>query len=71
MLLLFEAAVEVPPVFIRPHSQEAWGGAVYNLTAIGACWIFAEFVASCSQVEKRRTAVAGDVTRSHPDTVVA
>jgi uncharacterized membrane protein len=46
MLLLFEAIVEIPPVFVQPHSQVAWGGALYNLTAIGACWIFAEFVTS-------------------------
>lgn len=45
MLLLFEFMVEIPPVFSHPHSQGAWGGAIYNLTAIGACWIFAECVA--------------------------
>jgi uncharacterized membrane protein len=44
MLLLFEAIVEIPPVFAQPHSQVAWGGAVYNVTAIGACLIFAQFV---------------------------
>lgn len=52
MLLLFEFMVEIPPVFAHPHSQEAWGGAVYNLTAIGACWIFAEFVGG--RLVKRR-----------------
>jgi uncharacterized membrane protein len=46
MLLLFEGFVEIPPIFIRPHNQAAWGAAVYNLAAIGACWIFAEFLAS-------------------------
>jgi uncharacterized membrane protein len=44
MLLLFEGLVEVPPVFIRSHNQATWGAATYNLAAIGACWIFAEFV---------------------------
>lgn len=44
MLLLFEFMVEIPPVFTHPHSQGAWGGAVYNFTVIGACWIFAEFI---------------------------
>jgi uncharacterized membrane protein len=44
MLLVFEAIVEIPPVFVQPRNQVAWGGAVYNLTAIGACWIFAEFL---------------------------
>jgi uncharacterized membrane protein len=71
MLLLFEAAVEIPPVFIRPHSQEAWGGALYNLTAIGACWIFAEFVASRDQAEGRETGVHRYAATSLPDSVVA
>jgi hypothetical protein len=46
MLLLFEVLVEVPPIFARLHNQRTWGAAVYNLTAIGACLIFAEFLAS-------------------------
>jgi uncharacterized membrane protein len=52
MLLLFEFMVEVPPVFAHPRSQGAWGGAVYNLTAIAACWTFAEFVGG--RLAKRR-----------------
>lgn len=46
MLFLFELAVEIPPVFMQPHNQVAWGGAIYNLTAIGAYWIFVEFIAT-------------------------
>jgi uncharacterized membrane protein YphA (DoxX/SURF4 family) len=64
MLLLFEVTVEIPPVFVRPHSQGAWGGAVYNLTAIGACWIFAEFVASRRQADRREMPVAEQVAAS-------
>src|SRR3984957_6203434 len=52
MLLLFEGLVEIPPIFIRPQNQATWGAAVYNLAAIGACWIFAEFLAS--RAERRR-----------------
>lgn len=52
MLLLFEFMVEIPPIFAHPHSQQAWGGAVYNLTAIGVCWIFAEFAGA--RLAKRR-----------------
>lgn len=44
MLLLFEFMVEIPPIFAHPHSQGAWGGALYNLTAIGVCWMFAELI---------------------------
>jgi hypothetical protein len=54
MLLVFEFLVEIPPVFVRLHSQETWGAAVYNLAAIGALWIFAEFVVSRRQADSRK-----------------
>jgi uncharacterized membrane protein len=54
MLLVFEFLVEIPPVFVRLHNQETWGAAVYNLAAIGALWIFAEFVASRRQADSRK-----------------
>jgi hypothetical protein len=69
MLLLFDGLVEIPPVFIRLHNQATWGAAVYNLAAIGACWIFAEFLASRAdrgQIEPAESAAA-----SRPDPVVA
>ena len=69
MLLLFEGFVEIPPIFVRLHNQPTWGAAVYNVTAIGACWIFAEFVAS--RAERREIDPAENVTMSRPDTVVA
>jgi uncharacterized membrane protein len=69
MLLLFEGLVEIPPIFIRPHNQGAWGAAVYNLTAIGAYWIFAEFLTS--RADRERIGPAGNVAISHADPVVA
>src|ERR1700735_1918738 len=54
MLLLFEGFVEIPPIFIRLHNEEAWGAAVFNLTAIGACWILAEFVKSRAELAATR-----------------
>ncbi|HEY4357553.1 MAG TPA: hypothetical protein VGN16_17505 [Acidobacteriaceae bacterium] len=69
MLLLFEGFVEIPPIFVRLHNEATWGAAVYNVAAIGACWIFAEFVAS--RAERRQIRFAEDVTMSHPDPVVA
>ncbi len=69
MLLLFEGFVEVPPVFVRLHDQATWGAAVYNLAAIGACWIFAEFVASRAvrgQLEPGKNAAP-----LHPDPLLA
>ncbi|MGA3226989.1 MAG: hypothetical protein ABSC65_24700 [Acidobacteriaceae bacterium] len=69
MLLLFEGFVEIPPIFIRPHNQATWGAAVYNVAAIGACWIFAEFLAS--RADRKRIGPAENVTRSRTDSVVA
>ena len=65
MLLVFEFTVEIPPVFVRVHSQPAWGGAVYNLTAIGACWIFVKFALSRREEDVRASVVSkqGDMSR--------
>jgi hypothetical protein len=65
MLLLFDAIVEIPPIFVRPHSQVAWGGAIYNLVAIGGCWLFAEFVTS-RQTERRRADIAEHSVTAQP-----
>lgn len=59
MLLLFEFMVEIPPIFAHPHSQGAWGGALYNLTAIGVCWMFAESV-SARSAKRREANLAGE-----------
>jgi hypothetical protein len=69
MLLLFEGLVEIPPIFIRLHDERTWGAAVYNLTAIGACWIFAELLAS--RTDRGRIIPAKSVAKSRPDPVVA
>lgn len=62
MLLLFEFFVEIPPIFTRLHSEPAWGAAVYNLTAIGACWILAEFLTS--RANRRQIGPAETVTEA-------
>lgn len=69
MLLLFEGFVEIPPIFIRLHNQATWGAAVYNLAAIGACWIFAEFLVS--RADRARIEPAKRVAASHSDPLVA
>ena len=69
MLLLFEVLVEAPPILIRLHNQATWGAAVYNLAAIGACLIFAEFVVS--RAARGRIDLAENVAMSRPDRVVA
>lgn len=69
MLLLFEFLVEIPPIFTHLHNQRTWGAAVYNLVAIGACLIFAEFLTS--RADRARIAAADDSAMSHPNTVTA
>jgi uncharacterized membrane protein YphA (DoxX/SURF4 family) len=70
MLLVFEVAVEIPPVFMQPHSQAAWGGALYNLTAIGVCLIFAEFVAGRRQPDQPITSVSENMAVSCSSSVI-
>lgn len=69
MLLLFEGLVEIPPVFTRFHNQGTWGAAVYNLGAVGACWLFAEILAR--RADRERVDPAGNVAASRRDPVVA
>jgi len=69
MLLLFEGFVEIPPIFIRLHNQRTWGAAVYNVAAIGACWIFAELIAS--RAHQGQIDPAKDAAMSRPYSVVA
>jgi hypothetical protein len=71
MLLLFDFIVEIPPVFAQPHSQGAWGGAVYNVTAIGACLVFSEFVIGRRQTDKREHDLAPQAVARHPDSLIA
>jgi uncharacterized membrane protein len=66
MLLLFEGLVEVPPCFVRLHNQPTWGAAAYNLPAIGACLIFAAFVAGRGDREGIEPAESVSVPRRDP-----
>ena len=69
MLLLFEGFVEIPPIFVRLHDQATWGAAVYNLAAIGACWMFAGSLAGRSS--RKLPGRAGKIVMSRSDSVVA
>jgi uncharacterized membrane protein len=69
MLLLFEGFVEAPPIFIRLHDLRTWGAAVYNVTSIGACWIFAEFLAR--RANRGQIGSTENAAMSRPDPVVA
>lgn len=69
MLLLFEGFVEVPPIFTRLHNEPTWGAAVYNVTAIGACLIFAEFLTS--RADRGRINPAENASVSRPASMAA
>jgi hypothetical protein len=69
MLLLFIGLVEVPPIFSRLHNEATWGAAVYNLGAIGAYLIFAEFLGN--RTDGERIDSAGNAAMSRHDEVVA
>lgn len=45
MLLVFAAVVLAPIVVRYPHSEIAWGSNAYNLAAVGAAWVLADWFA--------------------------
>jgi hypothetical protein len=45
MLLLFSALTLTPGIFAAPRNHVSWGGDAYNMTAVGAAWIMAEWLA--------------------------
>jgi uncharacterized membrane protein YphA (DoxX/SURF4 family) len=44
MLLVFSALALAPLIFASPRDHVSWGGNAYNLTAVGAAWIVAEWL---------------------------
>jgi uncharacterized membrane protein YphA (DoxX/SURF4 family) len=46
MLLIFSALILAPMIFALPHNHIAWGGNAYNLAAVGAAWILADWLAT-------------------------
>lgn len=45
MLFVFSVLALAPQIFEYPHDHAAWGVNVYNLAAVGATWIFSEWLA--------------------------
>jgi len=69
MLFLFEPTVEIPPIFTRLHNLPTWGAAVYNITAIGACLIFAAYLTHLA--DRKRLGPGADRTLSSLGQLVA
>jgi uncharacterized membrane protein YphA (DoxX/SURF4 family) len=44
MLLVFSVLALAPQIFAYPHDHAAWGVNAYNLAAVGATWIFSEWL---------------------------
>lgn len=55
MLLIFSAFVLAPMIFSYPHNHIAWGGNAYNLAAVGAAWIFADWLSAPRQLTRCST----------------
>ncbi|HEX4064950.1 MAG TPA: hypothetical protein VHZ09_02920 [Acidobacteriaceae bacterium] len=49
MLLVFSVLALAPPIFAAPRDQVSWGANAFNLTAVGAAWIIAEWLANRQQ----------------------
>ena len=49
MLLVFSAFVLTPMIFALPRNHVAWGGNAYNLAAVGATWIVADWLTTRHQ----------------------
>ncbi|MDQ2890467.1 MAG: hypothetical protein M3R65_07905 [Gemmatimonadota bacterium] len=50
MLLIFSGLALVPLIFAYPRDHVAWGSNAYNLAAVGAAWIVADWLASRQQL---------------------
>ena len=60
MLFVFSVLVLAPHIVSSPQNHVAWGGNAYNLAAVGATLIFAEWLAICrsSQSTQRKPSLA-------------
>jgi predicted enzyme related to lactoylglutathione lyase len=56
MLLVFSALALMPLIFTSPREHACWGTNAYNLTAVGAAWIAAEWLKKTETT--RRSAAA-------------
>jgi uncharacterized membrane protein len=50
MLLVFSALALAPLIFSFPRDHGAWGANAYNVTAVGAAWILAAWLAGRQQL---------------------
>lgn len=46
MLLVFSALVLAPQIPVYPHNKDAWDANAFNIAAVAAVWIFAQWLAA-------------------------
>lgn len=66
MLLVFSAVALARLIVASPHNHVAWGANAYNLTAVGAAWIVAEWLAARRQ--RVRSTLSGESPSANPVT---
>ncbi len=54
MLLVFSALVLAPQIPAFPHNKDAWDANAFNIAAVAAVWIFAEWLSSLVSGAPRR-----------------
>ena len=65
MLLVFSALALAPLIVKYPHSHSSWGVNAYNLAAVGAVWILAEWLAQARLRKERRGAGECGLSTKH------
>jgi hypothetical protein len=53
MFLLFSILVLTPLIIAKPHDHTSWGGNAYNLAAVGASLIFADWLATHRAISRQ------------------
>jgi uncharacterized membrane protein YphA (DoxX/SURF4 family) len=64
MLLIFSAFVLAPTIFVYPYNHIAWGGNAYNLAAVGAAWIFADWLSTRRHPAQNLVIAQNDLIRN-------
>ena len=60
MLLVFSALALAPLIFASPRDHGSWGANAYNLTAVGAAWIFAEWLSGRQSLAQNGQRIGGN-----------
>jgi hypothetical protein len=62
MLIIFSALALAPQLVEYAHFQSSWGANAYNIAAIGAAWVLADWLASRRRISRRDAAHTSQAT---------